>query len=142
MEAVYYKEKIDLLLFHLTTTWKDIWDEDHFHSFYKRLFPGDYNSAVASTSQNNEEATFLTVSPMAGKNTPTPPFNFTDSDLMCFDNEPLSPHGDQPTIPLAMSRFDEDSYPDELFLSLLTPPDVHRTQKPVSNQNFAQQTQQ
>jgi len=133
------RKKIALLLFDPTTTWKDIWDEDHFHSFYKRLFPGDYNSAVASTSQNNEEATFLTVSPMAGKNTPAPPFNFTDSDLMCFDNEPLSPHGDQPTIPLAMSRFDEDSYPDELFLSLLTPPDVHRTQQPVSNQNFAQQ---
>ena len=121
------RKKIALLLFDPTTTWKDIWDEDHFHSFYKRLFPGDYNSAVASTSQNNEEATFLTVSPMAGKNTPAPPFNFTDSDLMCFDNEPLSPHGDQPTTPLAMIRFDEDSYPDELFLSLLTPPDVHRT---------------
>ena len=105
VEAVYYKEKIALLLFDPTTTWKDIWDEDHFHSFYKRLFPGYYNSAVASTSQNNEEATFLTVSPMAGKNTPAPPFNFTDSDLMCFDNEPLSPHGDQPKIHTQMSFF-------------------------------------
>jgi len=69
-------EKITLLLFDPSLTWKEIWDEDHFHSFFKRLFPGDYNSAVASTSQNNEEATFLTVSPMAGKKHTSPTFQF------------------------------------------------------------------
>jgi hypothetical protein len=118
------RKKIALLLFDPKLTWQDIWDEDHFHAQYKVLFPADFHPVSLPPGPDVSEARHST----------SPCIDLTDSLL--FENEALSPIPFRPSQPPALSRFDEDSYPDELFLSLLTPPKSSRNVLP--NQNFTQ----
>ena len=122
------RKKIALLLYDHTLTWLDVQNEDDFHQTYKNLFPSDFVQKPNS--------------------------DLTDSESFHFDeDEILSPIGNQAPAPqtrvppaqqvqltdsVEATLFDTDSFPDDLFLSFLTPPELKKQQQPAHNQNFAQ----
>ena len=109
------RKKIALLLFDSSLKWQDICDKDAFHSVYKTHFPGDFHPTHAPSLENE------------------------DSDNFCFENEIPSPLPLRSTQPLSASRFNEDEYPDELFLAFLTPPELRTSQQPAPVPSFFQQ---
>ena len=122
------RKKIALLLYDHTLTWLHVQNEDDFHQTYKNLFPSDFVQKLNS--------------------------DLTDSESFHFDeDEILSPIGNQAPAPQTRvppaqqvqltdsaeaTLFDTDSFPDDLFLSFLTPPELKKQQQPAHNQNFAQ----
>ena len=71
--------------------------------------------------------------------THAPSLENEDSDNFCFENEIPSPLPLRSTQPLSASRFNEDEYPDELFLAFLTPPELRTSQQPAPVPSFFQQ---
>ena len=92
-------------------TWLHVQNEDDFHQTYKNLFPSDFVQKLNS--------------------------DLTDSESFHFDeDEILSPIGNQAAVPKTRvppaqqvqltesteaTLFDTHSFPDDLFLSFLTP---------------------
>jgi hypothetical protein len=126
------RRKIALLLYDQSLTWQDIVNEDDFHQAYKRLFPADFtqtaNLAVPENVVGREQSGAF------------------DLDFFSFDENlaasPLEMQQSKNKVqPLqqnpVQSNFDEDSFPDELFLSFLTPPELKRPTPPQQH-NFAQ----
>jgi hypothetical protein len=131
--------KIALLLFDPSLKWQDICDEDAFHTVYKKLFPNSFlPSAASSAGQDRRDTRPLLVPPVVELTTPAPCIDLTDSDLLCFENEVLNPFPIQPLQSQPTSNFDYESYPDDLFLSFLTPPELRRNPQPAPHQSFAQ----
>ena len=136
------RKKIALLLYSHELTWDAIYNEDHFHEAYKNFFPGDFN--------NNNNNDVFDEFPKNTQHNNTAPDHISLLDSFDFDfiEEPqtqdqgLKPSNAEAAQNNNSSMLCEgDSFPDELFLSILTPPEFQRqTQTPfqASTQQYAQ----
>ena len=135
------RKKIGLLLYVESLTWKDIVDEDAFLTHYRNAFPECNKKTHHAQPQITVKQVVVTD-------------NVIDFDQFEFDDILLGqnkhPHAidiqEKPSLsplPLGDTQasneiFDVDSYPDELFLSLLTPPELKKNVQQPQRQNYAQ----
>jgi len=135
------RKKIGLLLYVESLTWKDIVDEDAFLTHYRNAFPECNKKTHHAQPQITVKQVVVTD-------------NVIDFDQFEFDDILLGqnkhPHAidiqEKPSLsPLPLGDthasneiFDVDSYPDELFLSLLTPPELKKNVQQPQQQNYAQ----
>jgi hypothetical protein len=104
------RKKIAFLIYQMNMCWKDIADDDDFLKCYQTSFP-NFDAYGEILPQPEVEAIKIRNIP-----SPLPSTAVHDSSDM----------------------FQLDSFPDELFLSFLTPPELKRKQQPTQQQNFAQ----